>query len=362
MISLLDLSAELKIAIIDYLDPRGIQSERSPQDNNGDEDDDDDDDESESGNVSRELKNIDDIINVSRVCKVLRTIAAPILYKNIIMRNSKKSGESVQAIMNGSCGDLVRQIHYRAKLDISDLGYEDHHENHEPSEQHFPDSVRAVLSSLTNFPNLDKLVVEFPFTRRELSDAFYTFQDEENEEQVARSEEERAWRTHMARTYAAIGQNGTCGPKSLELRGLVPIEISTWKSHGFRSYLGSLETFSASVASLDNGAGWCANTLDGYLWFMSRMHSFFFDYLSGTRHFSFKATDTGPPGLEGWRHTPLNLYAHQMPRLQTLCFNHVFVSQQLADFIGSHAATLERIYLDHCFSGSDCGLAANAVT
>ena len=348
------LSTELKIAIIDYLDPENIQNQSSDQDNNRDE--------AGSGNAPQELKKITDILNVSRVCNVFRALATPILCKNILLQNTEKSGKSVQALVDGPYGNYVRQIHHRAKLGIPDPYDSRDPKNQKPNEKHFPESVRTVLSNLTRVPNLGKLIVEFPYTEEELCDAFYTFEDEEEEEQVALSEEDQAWRALMAHTYDAIGQNGIHAPKALELRGLVPVEVSTWRSQGFRSFLASVESFSLSVVGSDNGAGWKSNTLDGYLGFLRSMHSFFFDYLSEVRHFSFTASDAGPPGLEGWRHTPLNLYKHQMPHLKSLYLNHVFISEQLAEFIGSHDSTLESIHLDNCFSGAGCGLAENGIT
>jgi hypothetical protein len=51
------------------------------------------------------------------------------------------------------------------------------------------------------------------------------------------------------------------------------------------------------------------------------------------------------------RSIALPLLGQQMPQLQSLSLEHVFISDDLSAFIVAHSDTLESIRLDHCYSG-----------
>ena len=76
----------------------------------------------------------------------------------------------------------------------------------------------------------------------------------------------------------------------------------------------------------------------------------FFDHLASAVSFNLQAPDRGPIGLEGMRHARLALKGQQMPLLKSLHLEYIFVCQELADFVASHADTLERLTLHECNS------------
>ncbi|KAF2472374.1 uncharacterized protein BDR25DRAFT_302595 [Lindgomyces ingoldianus] len=330
MPSLLDLSAELKLTVVKHLG-----SERN-----------------------------NDILSISRTCQVLRELVAPSLFKNIVLRNNEKSGNSVKEIRSGSYKDFVRAIHYEGMIRVLD-GWTLHNADdqaEEPKEEHFPKCVEDILSNLSRFPKLEKLVVEFPCDDDDLARGFYNFDEEESYEQAVEVESEEAWRALMAKSYEAVGRNSQHSIKTLELRGLVARQASSWNGQGFRNFLGGMESFIISIKGGNNDVGWCVNTLQGYLEFITHLGNHFFDHLTNVTSFSFTATDEGPPGLEGLRHVPLPLLAHHMPHLQTLELGWIFINPQLLEFINSHHETLISIRLEHTFSGASCRLAENGIT
>ena len=132
MPSLLDLSAELQVAIIEYLDtptttcvpPAAYFAPRTSR----------------------------DIAKLSSCCQTLRKLAAPTLYRNIRLRTNDKSGRSLQAVCTSSgIARLVRELNVEAIITIE----EDYDELMPLSEQDFPSSVEEVLSHLNRFPNLE---------------------------------------------------------------------------------------------------------------------------------------------------------------------------------------------------------------
>lgn len=331
MPSLLDLSVELQLSIVEFLSPVA--------DN--------------------------DIVNLSLTCKALRAVVAPTLFKRIVLRNREESGKSVQCIVNGLYAECVRQVHYQpiiAMPQTEEFRSED--ERIEPSETDFPAITEEILTGLHCFPKLDKLIVEFKWDEGDDYDAYTSghdyFDDDIDENELRELEKKEAWRALMVHSYAALSRNGN-NVKSLELRNVVPLELSIWKTPEFIKFLAGLDKFWFGIRGGES-ACWRINTLDGYGELMGRLDALFFEHLTNVTCFRFAATEDGPPGLEGFRHCPLPLHICRMPQLRNLEIEYCFISKQLAYFICAHSFNLERVYLANCFSGMNCGLADNPIS
>jgi hypothetical protein len=252
MPSILDLSTELKLEIIEHL-YNGVDKQGPsifPSDTN-------------------------DTLNLGRCCKAFRTLTAPFVYRHVQLRNNAKSGEAIRAVASGPYAEMVRELHFKCITALEDSeGFSgDQNAAHfEFSEEDFPNSVEEILSHLENFPNLETLSVQFMFgeTDREDEEAFtsgfYTF-DTENpyaEPGETEGDNKQAWKVVMAKAYAAISRNIGHKPKAFEMRNVVPSGVGTWDTEEFSDFLGSLEKFKISLCGGENGAGWCINTLPAY--------------------------------------------------------------------------------------------------
>ena len=160
----------------------------------------------------------------------------------------------------------------------------------------------------------------------------------------------RAFKALVTTTYETLWRNKIPQLKVVEIRKFVWTSTEPYESQNFHDFLSHVKHFSLSVRGGDNGAGWCVSTCDGYLESVARFDELFFDHLASATNMTLQASNQGPIGLEGMRHARLALKAQQMPLLKSLRLEFIFICQELADFIASHADTLERLTLQDCNS------------
>jgi hypothetical protein len=134
MASLLSLSTELKLSIIEQLDLASTSFIPVPS---------------------------QDLRSLSRVCTVLRTVTLPYLFKRITLLNETKSGSSVLTILNSAYAEHVRNVHYIGIMAMPESPNCRDGPVEGPSQDHFPEPVERVLSSLTRLPNLERVTVQF---------------------------------------------------------------------------------------------------------------------------------------------------------------------------------------------------------
>lgn len=213
----------------------------------------------------------------------------------------------------------------------------------------FPPDVHRVLSRLNQFPNLQRLSIEFPFDYTEAGDPYDFLMEPETPEQVATAESEQAWRALMAKSFAALSQNTSDSVPSLELGRFHSLAVSTLDQSGFREFLANLKSFSLSLRGWDNGAGWNLNTMYSFPPFAERLGSWFFDHLCSVADFTLEADESAPIGLHpGMNHAPLALRREQMPHLRCIDLKYIIVCAELINFLVSHLNTLESITLRDC--------------
>lgn len=331
MVSLLSLSAELKLSIIEQLDltPTGFIPGPSQ-----------------------------DLLSISRVCKVFRSLALPFLLRNITLLNEQKSGSHVLAVLESARAVHVRNLHFVGIMEIP-LSPENRGEDERsPFPDDLPESTEQVLSNLAKLPNLERVTMQFVCAKTNeehetiYTDSYDIFEELETDEQVREAENTIAYRSLTERSYRALSQNPASSIKNLELKDIVTRKCSAWQRADFQALLQGLSTFTISLRGGDNGAGWQINKSQAYLDFIAELDIYFLEHLSSVKHFSLAATDDGPPGLEGsMNNTRLPLLGDQMPQLQTLSLEEVFISDDLSAFITAHSNTLQSIRLNHCFSG-----------
>ena len=339
MPSLLDLSAELQVAIIEYLDTPATR--RDPP---------------AAYFAPRTSR---DVANLSACCRFLRRLAAPTLYRKIHLRSTDKSGKSLQAVGDSArTAGLVRELNFEAIMTIDD----DWDDRLTLSEEDFPASTVDVLTHLKRFPNLEVLSVQFKLGETEGEDfegALSAFEQWRNDagpprdlNALKRLEETAEWRAVMAKTYDSIADSERPSTlTTLELRNLLPSGVSSFNTEPWQAFLRTLKTFRISLHGHEGGCGSSLSTAWGYFDLVRNL-DLVFSQLANVTELRFVASRYGLPGLPGQHHTALPLNVEDMPLLQVLEMQFCFVSERIARFIGSHIKTLKRVRLEDCYSAA----------
>ena len=213
----------------------------------------------------------------------------------------------------------------------------------------FPTVVHTTLSSLQCFPNLETVILEFPFKWNNFEDPRDSLDEAETAEQVRVAEERNGWRTLMAQSFNALADNNKIGFQHLELRQLAPYEVSTFNSEKFHKLLNAVKRFSLSLRGWENGAGWNLNTMPAFGNFARKLDTWFFNHLHSVEHLVFEASDTAPIGLDPGRyHAHLALKPDQMPLLRSIKVVDLFVCPELVVFLTAHLQALEELRMYDC--------------
>lgn len=307
-----------------------------------------------------------DLMNWSCTSRYFRNLLAPYIFRNIKLRNDEKSGASVAALLKSPYGDLVKEIYFLGNIPPGMADPHDDNDDHEPLPEGFhdvsdeaseeeeesvtvtlPPVVDNLLSDLDQFSHLESLSIGFTYPYESTFDEYYDAEDIMDNENP---EAARAFKALITTTYKTLLRNKVAQLRGVEIRKFVWTFTEPYESDAFHEFLSHVKHFSLSVRGGDNGAGWCVNTCDGYLECVEKFDELFFNHLASATSMILQASDQGPIGLEGLRHARLALEAQQMPLLKSLRLEFIFICQELADFIASHADTLERLTLHDCNS------------
>jgi hypothetical protein len=185
--------------------------------------------------------------------------------------------------------------------------------------------VEEVLSNLTRLPNLERVTVQFSWTKYPSTDEEMHGDDYNWTEQLKALDPNAEIRVLALQSYEALARNSPSCIKSLELRNVLTQECTAWSTTAFQKLLKELSYFSISIRGGDNGVGWKINTAPGYFEFMAELDPCFFEHLQNVTYFSFSATDDGPTAVQGDAGiSALRLRETHMPQLRTLKLNLVF--------------------------------------
>jgi hypothetical protein len=326
MATLLSLSAELKLDVIEHLD--------TPFNNT-------------FCSISR------DLLSLSQVCKVFRSLSIPYLFKNITLFNEDKSGSSILRILDSDHAQHVRTLHYVGVMVMPGLDEVGDNKYTSGPGSDLLQPVGEVLSDLTKLPNLERVIVQFAWTKYPSTDEEMHQDDYNLTEELQGLETDIEFRSLMLQSYEALGRNPPSCIKSLELSNVLAHKCSAWNTTEVQELLNELSSFSISIRGGDNGAGGNINTTPGYFEFISELDSDFFEHLKNVTHFRFAATDDGPPAIQADTGiSAVRLRETHIPQLRRLELESVFISQSLSAFITAHGDTLESLQLNHCYSGS----------
>ena len=353
--SLVDLSDELHLKIIqELLEHDQLLHEQSlPKE--GEQDYRDRDDEFQYHGT---------LMSWSCTSRYFRNLLAPYIFTSIKLRNDEKSGASVDALLKGRHGALVKEIYFLGTTPPGMADPDDSVEDDDALAEGFnmksheaekgignsvkitlPPVVDDILSDLHQFSNLESLSIGFTYPYESIFDEYY---DNEGLDMSGNPEAARGLHALMTKTYDTLLRNNKLQLRAVEIRKFVWIFTDPYKSQSFHDFLSHVENFTLSVRGGNNGACWCANTCDEYLECVARFDELFFDHLASATTLTLRAPYEGPIGLDGFRHARLALRKEQMPLLKSLHLEHIFICQELVDFVTSHADSLEQLTLHDC--------------
>ena len=349
--SLVDLSDELHLKIIqELLEHDQLLHEKSlPKEGEQDYRDRDD-----------EFQYHGDLMSWSSTSLYFRNLLAPYIFTSIKLRNDEKSGASVDALWKGRHGALVKEIYFLGTIPPRTANQDDNvrdddalaEESHEDEKEigksvtiTLPPVVDDILSDLHRFSNLESLSIGFTYPYESGLDEYY---DNEGLEMSGNAEAARDLHALMTKTYNTLLRNKELQLRAVEIRKFVGTFTEPYESQRFHDFLSHVEHFTLSVRGGNNGACWCVNTCDEYLECVARFDELFFDHLASATTLTLRAPYEGPIGLDEYRHARLALRKEQMPLLKSLHLEHIFICQELVDFITSHANSLEQLFLHEC--------------
>ena len=209
-----------------------------------------------------------------------------------------------------------------------------------------PPVVDDILSDLHRFSNLESLSIGFTYP---YNSVFDEYSDNKGLEIGANLEPARSLHALMTKTYDTLLRNKNLQLRAVEIRNSVGFFTDPYESQRFHDFLSHVEHFTLSVRGGDSRAGWGVDRGNEYLKWVAKFDELFSDHLASATTLSLRARCEGPIGLDGYNHMRLALRKEQMPLLKSLHLEHVFICQELVDFVTSHANSLEQLTLHDCY-------------
>lgn len=155
--------------------------------------------------------------DLSRTSTYFYKLLSPYIFRHIVMRNTQKSGNALQFLVESGKSAYVKALHFKASA--SDNGAGDNGK----VEADFPSSVQGILSNLASFPNLHSLIVDFDFEKIQERDFHEVLlqeddDDQETEEQIIEAEGKQAWRALQKQTFNAISHKNSAHIRELVVK------------------------------------------------------------------------------------------------------------------------------------------------
>ncbi|KAK1234136.1 hypothetical protein PQX77_002664 [Marasmius sp. AFHP31] len=317
----------------------------------------------------------------------LRSSLAPFIFSSIKVTSNTQGGQDLERLAD-KYGSFTTRLHLVASMpngtpsDVLAPTGNGVPDQDDPSSQSSADTSNAIRRFITDLahdaltgkllPKVTTVCLSFDFnfdsedvqwddgnwiTDADDTTSIYVFTEEEAADNVPLKEAKYPWRALMAQTWSALCQNSAI--KKLIVYDLIPRKTTTFDSDSWRDFLGRLDTLELRMWGGDNGAGWEANTLEGYMTYEVRLGEYFFRHLNQVQQLLFVAYSRSPFGAveEGQGDdfeydVAFPLLKEYLPRLRFLELHNIFVSKRLADFVLSKSETLHEVRLHDCHAST----------
>ena len=285
-----------------------------------------------------------------------RNLLAPYIFTSIKLRNDKRSGASVDALLKGRHGALVKEIYFLGTIPpkTANLAGGFNKKSHKAKKEigwcgksvniTLPLIVDDILSDLHQFSNLESLSIGFTYPY----DNIFDEHSDESLEMSSNPKPARDLHALMTKTYDTLLRNKKPHIRAVEIRQFVGFFADLYERQSFHDFLSHVEHFTLSVRGCKSGALCNVNAYENYLEWVARFDELFFDHLASATILTLRAPPDGPLGLDGNGHARLALRKEQMPLLKSLNLKHIFICRELVDFVISHTDSLEQLTLHDC--------------
>ena len=306
-------------------------------------------------------------LSLSATNSLCRTLLLQTIFRTLRITSDEVEANQVLALAK-EIGDNVRAISFHGTAGPNPTPDEqDHDQNTTDSQQWALPPAAAALLGGEHLPNATTLIVHFSFdfdsgdgtwdSRDDLSDgmSMYAFTVEETSKaMIDESEAEFPWRRLMAQTWASACANRNT--TELIVKDLIPKAVSPWFSPQWERFLGQILVADIQIWGGDNSVGWEVGTLEGYMYFIARLDTYFFNFMKNTETLRLTCYEHGPLGSTwtGVKDT-MSLRPECFPRLQHLRIKYLVICAELAAFLQSKRDMLKHITLHECFASDEPG-------
>ncbi|KAF5658581.1 hypothetical protein FHETE_9818 [Fusarium heterosporum] len=180
----------------------------------------------------------------------------------------------------------------------------------------------------------------------------YICLDPEDDDKIMHQEQTIIWRAQYTEFFKCIAPNQNI--TKFTISNLLPRDSSAWETPEWKEFLGRLKDVNISMFGADNGAGWHANTVDGFGEFVHSLPDKFMKFAENVEHLSLEANPEGLLGShpENWS-VQLPLSMENLPKLFSLSLKNVMVGDELLEFLKSHNDTLHDFEVHDCMCDED---------
>lgn len=324
--------------------------------------------------LQRKVEYAQGLLNLSCTCRHLRIIAAPWVFRSVILRNSPKSMASIEALSRSSYWTQIQQLIFVSapergpkswnsggggqqqqgaeeslgEIDSNDSRME---ENVERDMKVAMEKLAAILSQLP--PNLNSLTLDFPRSWDNEGQDDY-LESSHLDDQKASGYYPTMYKTVMN----AVAENdfSTKSKFELNLYNISPHDCPAYETDSWRCFLKEVTSFTLGLCHYDNGAGWNMNRMLCVNDFCPSIGQFFWDHLERTNTIKLFCDNSWPLGeCEGLiNDLPISLPntsdGLKLSYLTHVSFAETFICYELIDFLVAHCRTLESIDLRDCYA------------
>ena len=277
------------------------------------------------------------LLHLSRVNHNLHTLVEPYLFRNVILRNSVESGDSVGLIATSDRAKYVRRLGFVGTSVIPSYPPE-YRRTYELRDVELPATVRQILSNLDCFPALEGVDVWFALKQdsesglREYEGGYFSFYD------VFKYENPRK-PFLLDDVFLALAYNQPKVVKELKVYNFIPDFHQGLCHHESHAFLGQLSSFGMQLC-----ADW--QEVRKYGEYTEEAVDLLWGRLHNMTHLSIAAGPQG--GLLGSK--PLLYLADApLPNLTSIAFDYIWVGDDLLNTLLEHTGTLRSVRLDHVF-------------
>ncbi|KAF5002734.1 hypothetical protein FGRMN_131 [Fusarium graminum] len=180
----------------------------------------------------------------------------------------------------------------------------------------------------------------------------YICLDPEDHDKIMHQEKTIIWRAQYTEFLKCIALNQKI--TNLTVSNLPPRDSSAWDTPEWKAFLGRLKYVNISIFGADNGAGWCANTVDGFGEFVHSLPDKFMEFADNIERLSLEASPEGLLGShpENWS-VQLPLSIDNLPKLVSLSLKNIMIGNELLEFLKSHTDTLCEFEVHDCMCDED---------